>query len=80
MKSSLHSQAHFFVNTSVNRFHYANNNFESTLNDLRPMELLAEKEKNEYYNFGQMIKQKYAADFIQTTIKEADNNEKRNHW
>ena len=26
-----------------------------------------------------MLKQKYAADFIHTMIKEADDNEKRNH-
>ena len=44
------------------------------------MELLAEKENNEYYTSGQILKQKYAADFIHAMIKEADNNEKRNHW
>ena len=44
------------------------------------MVLLAEKENNEYYTFGQILKQKDAADLIHSTIKEADDHEKRNHW
>ena len=44
------------------------------------MELLANKENNESYTFGYMLKQKYAADFIHAMIKKADDNEKRNHW
>ena len=50
------------------------------MNALHPMALLEEKDNNEYYNFGQMLKQKYAADFIQSMIKEADDREKHNHW
>ena len=44
------------------------------------MTLLAEKENNEYYTFVQILKQKDAADFIHTTIKEADDNKRSNHW
>ena len=44
------------------------------------MELLAGKENNESYTFGQIIKQKDAADFIHAMIKEAGDNEKRNNW
>ena len=42
-ESSLHSRAQIFVNSSVNKFHSVNKNFDNTLNSLRPMELLAEK-------------------------------------
>ena len=44
------------------------------------MALLAEKENNESYTFGQMLKQPDAADFIQAMIKEADYHESRDHW
>ena len=36
------------------------------------MVLLAEKENNESYTFGQMLRQPDAADFIHAMIKEAD--------
>ena len=39
----LHSRAKTFVNALVNKFQSVNNNFDNTLNSLRPMELLAEK-------------------------------------
>ena len=44
------------------------------------MALLAEKENNESYTFGQMLKQKDATHFIHAIIKEAGDHEKRNHW
>ena len=44
------------------------------------MALLAEKENNESYTFGQMLKQPDSADFIHAMIKEADNHESRDHW
>ena len=44
------------------------------------MELLSEKENNESYIFGHMLKQKDTSDFIHTMIKEADDHEMRNHW
>ena len=69
-----------FVNDLVNTFHSANKNLDQKLYDLHSMSLLAEKENNESYTFGQMLKNKYAADFIHAMIKEADDNEKRNHW
>ena len=71
---SFHSQAQIFVDASVNIFHSANNNFDNALNALHPMALLSEKENNESYTFGQMIKQKDAADFIHAMIKEADDH------
>ena len=79
-ESYFHSRALIFVNASVNTFQSANENFDNTLNDLHQMSLLAEKENNESYNFGHMLKQKDAADSIHAMIKEADNHEKRNHW
>ena len=60
------SEARF---SSVNTFHSANQNFDSTLYALHPMVLLAEKENNESYTFGQMLKQPDAADFIHAMIK-----------
>ena len=36
-KSSVHSWAQNFVNTSVNKFHSANKKFDNTLNSLHPM-------------------------------------------
>ena len=43
------------------------------------MELLSEKENNGSYNFGNMIKQKNADNFIHAIIKEAHDHGKRNH-
>ena len=60
-----------FFNASVNTFKSANKNFDNTLNALHPIALLAEKENNESYTFGQMLKHKYAADFIHAMIKES---------
>ena len=80
MERSLHSLAQFFFNASVNTFHSANNKFDNTLNALHQMALLAEKDNTKSYIFGQMLKQKCAADFIHTIIKEVNDNEKHNHW
>ena len=44
------------------------------------MALLAEKENNEAYTFGQMLKQPDAADFIHAMTKESDDYESRDHW
>ena len=44
------------------------------------MALLAEKENNESYTFGQMLKQPDAADFIHAIIKEDGDHESRDHW
>ena len=44
------------------------------------MALLAEKENNESYTFGQMLKQPDDADFIHAMLKEADDYESRDHW
>ena len=44
------------------------------------MVLLVEKENNESYTFGQMLKQPDAADFIHPMIKKDDNHESRDHW
>ena len=41
------------------------------------MALLAKKENNESYTFGQILKQPDAADFIRAMIKEADDHESR---
>ena len=79
-ESSVSCQTQKLVFASVNTFHSANQNFDSTLNALHPMAILAEKENNESCNFGQMLKQPDAADFIHATIKEADNYESRDHW
>ena len=79
-ESSLYCQTQKLVFASVNTFHSANQKFDSTLNALHPMALLAEKENNESYTFGQMLKQPYAADFIHAMIKEADDHESRDHW
>ena len=80
MESSLHSRAQNFVNASVNKFHSEDKNFDNTSNDIHQRALLAEKENNESYTFGQMLKQKDADDLIHAIIKEADDHEKRNHW
>ena len=64
----------------MNTSHSANKNFDNTLNSLHPLAVLSEKENNESYTFGQMLKQKSAADFIHVIIKEADDNDERNHW
>ena len=79
-ESSLYCQTQKLVFASVNKFHSANQNFDSTLNAIHPMALLAEKENNESYTFGQMLKQPDDADFIQEMIKEADDHESRDHW
>ena len=79
-ESSLYCQTQKLVFASVNTFHSVNQNFDSTLNALHPMSLLAEKENNESYTFWQMIKQPDAADFIHAMIKEADAHESRGHW
>ena len=76
----MYCQTQKLVFASVNKFHSANQIFESTLNALQPMALLAEKENNESYTFGQMLKQPDAADFIHAMIKEADDHESRDHW
>ena len=78
--SSLYCQTQKLVFASVNTFHWDNQNFDSTLNSLHPMALLTEKENNESYTFGQMIKQPDAADFIHAMIQEADNHESLYHW
>ena len=44
------------------------------------MVLLAEKQSNESYTFGQMFKKKDADNFIHAMIIEADDHEKSNHW
>ena len=38
------------------------------------------KKKNESYNFGQILTQPDADDFICAMIKEADDHESRDHW
>ena len=68
-ESSLYCQNQKLVFASVNTFHLANKFFDSTLNALHPMAFLAEKENNESYTFGQMLKQPDAADFIHAMIK-----------
>ena len=79
-ESSLYCQTQELVFASVHTFHSANKFFDSTLNALHPMALLTEKENNESYNFGQMLKQPDAADFIHSMIKEPDNHESLDHW
>ena len=79
-ESSLHSWARFFFNASVNTFKSANKNFDNTLNALHPIALLAEKENNESYTFGKMLKKKNEVDIIHTIIKKTDDHEKCNHW
>ena len=79
-ESSLNCRAQNLVFASVNVFHSANQNFDSTMNTLHPMVFLVEKENNESYTFGQMLKQPDAADFIHTMIKEADDPDSRDHW
>ena len=44
------------------------------------MSLLAEKENNESYTFGQMLKHPDDAVFIYAMIKEADHHDSRDHW
>ena len=79
-ETSLYCQTHKIVFASVNTFHSANQNFDITLNALHPMALLAEKENNELYTFGKMLRQPDAADFIHSIIKEADDLESCDHW
>ena len=78
-ESLLYCQIPKLVFASVNTFHSANQSFDSTLNALHPMALLAEKESNESYTFCQMLKQPDAADFIHAMIKEADDHESCDH-
>ena len=68
-ESSLHSRLQNVVNYFVNTFHSENKKFDNTLNALQQIALLPEKESNEYYNFGQMLKQMDASDSIHTMIK-----------
>ena len=77
---SLYCQTQKLVFASVDTFHLAKQIFDSTLNALHPMALLEEKENNESYTFGQMLKQPDSADFIHAMIKEADDHESRDHW
>ena len=49
---SLYCRNQKLVFASVNTFHLANQNFDSALNALHLMVLLAEKENNESYTFG----------------------------
>ena len=51
-ESSLYCRTQKLVFASVNTFHLANQNFDSALNALHLMVLLAEKENNESYTFG----------------------------
>ena len=44
------------------------------------MALMDEKENNESYNFGQILKQHNADEFIKATIKKADIHETHKHW
>ena len=67
-ESSLYCQTQKLVFGSVNTFHSANQNFDSTLNALHPMALLAKKENIERYTFGQMLKQPDAAYFVHAMI------------
>ena len=78
-ESSLYCRTQKLVFASVNTFHSANNFFDRTLNALHPMALLADKENNESYTFGQMLKKPDAADFIHAMIKEADDHESHDH-
>ena len=78
-ESSLHCRIQNLVFASVNVFYSANHNFDSTLNALHPMAFLAEKENNESYTFGQILKQPDADDFIQAMIKEDDDPKSRDH-
>ena len=57
----LYCQTQKLVFASVNTFHSANQIFDSTLNALHLMALLTEKENNELYTFGQMLKHPDAA-------------------
>ena len=77
---SLYCQTQKLVFASVNTFHSANQNFDSTLNALHLMALLEEINNNESYTFGQMLKQPDAADFVHAMIKEDDHHESRDHW
>ena len=79
-ESSLYCQTQKLVFVSVNTFHSANQFFDSTLNALHPMALLAGKENNDSYTFEQILKQPDTADFIHAMIKEADDHESRDHW
>ena len=78
--SSLHSRGQNLVFATVDSFHAANQNFDSTLNNLHPMALLAEKQDNESYTFREMLKQSDAAEFIKAMMKETSDHESRNHW
>ena len=78
-ENSLYCQTQKLIFASVNKFNSANQNFDSTLNALHPMALLVEKENNESYTFGQMLKQPDAADFINAMIKEAEYHESCDH-
>ena len=77
---SLYCQTQKLVFASVNTFHSANQSFDRKLHALHPMALLAEKENNESYTFGQMLKHPDAADFIHAIIKEANDHESQDHW
>ena len=78
-ESTLHSRAQDFVKALVSTFHSESKNFENTINTLHPMALLSEKENNESCTVGHIIKQKYAADFINAMIKDDNDNKKCNH-
>ena len=79
-ESSLYCQTQKLVFASVNTFYSTNQHFDSTMNALHLMALLIEKENNESYTFGNMLKQPDVADFIHAMIKEAYNHESRDHW
>ena len=44
------------------------------------MALVAGKENNEIYTFREMLKQEDSADFVKAMLKEANDNENREHW
>ena len=79
-ESSLYCQTQKIVFASVNTFHSANQNFDSTLNALHPMSLLTEKENNESYTFEQILNHPDADDFIHIMIKDTDYHKSRDHW
>ena len=62
------------------QFEEANENFDSTCNDILHHVYMVGKEANESYTFKEMLRQDDRQQFIEAMQKEIDDHTKREHW
>ena len=62
------------------QFEQANENFDSTCNNILHHVYYAAKEANESYTFKEMLNQEDRESFVEAIQKEIDDHTKREHW